>query len=73
MTIPHNTHNLTDKSLWIFGFGELYPTKSEANKHKDQVIREYMKEFEFFGKTWFIRLSSHALKTVIKLGYTPIN
>lgn len=66
-------YNLSDNQLWIFGLGTLYTTKSEANKSKDQTVREYIKTFDFFGKTWFIRLSAHALKTAIRSGYIPTN
>lgn len=68
-TIPHNMHKLESDKLWIFGFGTLYSTKAEANKDKDQVVREYVKEYEFFGKLWYIRQSTHAIKSAQKMGY----
>ena len=73
MTTPTNTYNLENGRLWIFGIGTLYADKKTANQDKDQVVREYLKEYEFFGKSWFIRQSSHAIKTVSKMGYNSIN
>ena len=74
MTIPHNTHNVNYErgELWIFGLGSFYLCKKEANKHKDQHTKEYLKCFEFYGKIWWQRFSSHALKNAIKSGYKPI-
>lgn len=74
-TIPHNDYSLAEdgSSLWIFGFGTLYSDKKTANKEKDQTVREYIKEYEFFGKKWYIRQSLHALKTTQREGYVPNN
>lgn len=73
MTIPHHTHNLGEGQIWVYGLGTLRLSKAEANKDKDQVVREWLKGFEFYGNTYWIRMSAHALKTAIRDGYNPIN
>jgi hypothetical protein len=73
MTTPINTYNLHDSSLWIFGIGTMYLSKIEANKDKDQCVREYVKQYEFFGKVWHIRQSTNAIKTAQKMGYNSLN
>lgn len=60
---PEITHNYSGSTLWIFGIGTMYESKAQANKDKDQHVREYIKEYSFYGKQWFIRMSSHAIKT----------
>lgn len=71
--IIQGTYNLSEDRLWIFAIGTLYANKSEANKDKDQHIREYMKEYMFFDKVWYIRQSRHAIETTAKIGYKSIN
>jgi len=75
MTTPHNTHSINEAKdqLWIFGLGTMYLSKNEANKHKDQCCREYLKGIEFFGQIWWQRYSSWAIKDAKKMGYNFAN
>lgn len=74
-TQPQHQYTLSEdgNSLWIFGMGTLHADKKIANKDKDQIVREYMKEYEFFGKKWYIRQSQQAVKTAQRSGYIANN